>query len=372
MTTRLLCDSIFRRRETQTGGGNRHAQIYDLLARVDPELAYTDPVSAGKGRLKGMLHAVRRLMPAVRPIGFNPFSKRAWINYGYNGKIWECLEQSLRKHPDAKCLVNEIQMRWSVPYFCRAHRLPWVAMPQNFEVFWKGEDIFLNRSYWAGIRFESELLRMAAHVFTISHEEQFILANLKIRADCLPYYPPAEQVAWLDSIRREREATEREDFVVFIANFEGEASVHGLREFVAKFLPPVNSRPRLVLIGWRSEMLRLELGADVGVLGGVSREKLFELFVRAKAMVVHQSYGGGALTRIPEALIAGLPVIANTFAARSAMTYDGVYTYASHERLSELLNSNLPVPSIPARPDKEEKHFCKVIENLLADSSAGQ
>lgn len=370
MSSQILLDSYFRRNaSTQTGGDHRHAQIHDLLRTIDPDVAYTDSVTPAQGRVRGMFRAIRSLMPAVRPAGFWPFNKAAWIGYGFSGKIWESLEHSLRLHPGANCLVNDIQSRWAVPYFCRAHRLPWIATPHNLDVLWKGKDVILNQSFWKGMRFETDLLRMAAHVFTISHEEQFLLANLRIRVDCLPYYPPADQVTWLESIRAQRSGTGRENYVVFIANFLNESSAHGLRDCLARFLPPAAKRPRFVLVGWKSEPMANDL-PGVEFAGGVSREKLAELFAGAKAMVVHQTYGGGALTRIPEALIAGMPVIANTFAARSAMTYQGVYTYDTPERLAELLNSNLPTPPVPPRPVEAERRFRTVVEEIISERSA--
>ncbi|MFW6047092.1 MAG: hypothetical protein ACOCP4_04850, partial [Candidatus Woesearchaeota archaeon] len=93
--------------------------------------------------------------------------------------------------------------------------------------------------------------------------------------------------------------------------------------------------------------------------GTVSEDRLKELYIGAKAIIAHQKTGTGTLVRIPEALIAGVPVIANTVAARDTRQYNGIYVYDTIKELGDVLSGNLKTPEIPKRPIRYENNFIK-------------
>ena len=74
----------------------------------------------------------------------------------------------------------------------------------------------------------------------------------------------------------------------------------------------------------------------------------------------------GFLTRIPDMLVAGIPVIVNQIAARSTSGYSGVYSYQYPEELNLWLDKELPMPSLPEKPEYAEKAF---IHSVLKYSS---
>ena len=80
--------------------------------------------------------------------------------------------------------------------------------------------------------------------------------------------------------------------------------------------------------------------------------------------------GSGALTRIPELLLAGLPVICNPHAARSAQHYDGVEIFDTDEELVSLLNPRASIPSAPSRPVQAEERLIKRLRELGGLSNA--
>jgi hypothetical protein len=65
-------------------------------------------------------------------------------------------------------------------------------------------------------------------------------------------------------------------------------------------------------------------------------------------MVCYQQYGSGALTKIKEMLIAGVPVIANVHSARSYHGYNGVIEFTGfediHEAIGRLARLHVPIP----------------------------
>lgn len=106
----------------------------------------------------------------------------------------------------------------------------------------------------------------------------------------------------------------------------------------------------------------------VQVLGGVSRAALVEHLASCSALLIHTVGGAGAVTRIPEALLAGIPVIANANAARDAAGTPGVHVYENAGEFLALTRAALPPPPPPPRPVAAETRFQSVLRRLCADS----
>ena len=99
--------------------------------------------------------------------------------------------------------------------------------------------------------------------------------------------------------------------------------------------------------------------------GSASTEDLDALCASARAVIVYQQFGGGALTRIADMLLAGVPVLANAIAARSYHGCPGVYEYNAPEELAALLATDLPEPPLPVRPHAAERRFVETVRQLL-------
>ena len=80
--------------------------------------------------------------------------------------------------------------------------------------------------------------------------------------------------------------------------------------------------------------------------GEIKTQKLHEIYKSVAAVIINQKPSTGALIKIPELLIAGIPVISNNHAARNYYNYHGVYVYRSFDELHNLMNkiiNNEPV-----------------------------
>jgi hypothetical protein len=103
----------------------------------------------------------------------------------------------------------------------------------------------------------------------------------------------------------------------------------------------------------------------------VSERDLDALQRDARALLVHYVPAPGALTRIPEALIAGIPVVANRHAARGYETVSGVHVYDTAEELAELLAADLPAPAMPTPPAAEGRFVRQVVNNVSGKTPTG-
>ena len=95
----------------------------------------------------------------------------------------------------------------------------------------------------------------------------------------------------------------------------------------------------------------------------MKKEELESLMVESDCLIINQQATSGALTRIVETLIAGMPVFANLNASRDYFGVEGVFLYHSFEELYDLLR-DLKLPrcvDVPQRNRVAEKKFMDAI-----------
>jgi hypothetical protein len=92
--------------------------------------------------------------------------------------------------------------------------------------------------------------------------------------------------------------------------------------------------------------------------------------VHCSALLIHTVAGAGAVTRIPEALLAGIPVIANSNAARDQFGTPGVHVYANRAEFAALVRARLPVPPAPPAPAAAGLRFTAQLRRLAEASHA--
>jgi len=223
--------------------------------------------------------------------------------------------------------------------------------------------------------FNEELsqLRYADAIFVLSAYDRWLLSLHNLPADVLPYYPPADVEAQLLKLRRERlDRPQSRSGVLALGTIGSVPTARGFRDLLAVLEMGTHMRSTaasIVIAGYGTEQLRTAFEpTGARVLGTVSETELQELQLKTRALLVHYVPAPGALTRIPEALIAGIPVVANRHAARGYETVPGLHVYDSPDELVDLLAAELPVPPPMGRPVASERRFVSSILNTdIAD-----
>jgi hypothetical protein len=214
---------------------------------------------------------------------------------------------------------------------------------------------------------ESEIrgLGEADAVFTISREEQWLLRLWKVDAEYLPYYPAPIVRERLLAVRAARERSSRTLFLI-LGTAHNPPTMTGMREQLSLVVPLAKRHGlRFEVAGFGTERLADEFEAEgITVHGGVTAERLDELLVASIAVVAHQRAAAGALTRIPELLVAGVPVIGSGIACRSAERMPGVSCYDSSEELESLLLQAPEDPPVPPVPELAERRFLERVSQL--------
>ncbi|MFM6252168.1 MAG: glycosyltransferase, partial [Dolichospermum sp.] len=125
------------------------------------------------------------------------------------------------------------------------------------------------------------------------------------------------------------------------------------------------------IAGFGTENLKNEIdnSSRFKILGTLSNQELIDVMIKTSAVLLYQSYGLGSLTKIPEMLIAGIPIIANSIASRSYFDYNGILIYENNQELAELiLNQNFCLPKLPPPPTQHEYRFLDYITQSINPS----
>jgi hypothetical protein len=345
--------------ETRPGhGGNHRAwHLLELVERagfavrtLDQARSRTTAAAAIALRLYGAIN--RRLdvrgSPRVR-LRFDSLyqSTRDQLNGSRGLVLWEATQAG------------------AVAYAAVDRGVPLIAVPQNLESLSPA----IAPPNPNDFRRELDCLRIADAVFCISREEQWLLRLWNIAAEYLPYYPPTTLLSSLLYVREQR-ATSLKDAFLIVGSCSNPPTYDGMRQQLA-WLTSIRQIEGMTIcvVGLETERLRKVLRPpSVDVRGYVDKGTLDKMLISARAVLIHQRAGVGVLTRIPEMLLAGVPVIASGVAARSAHEFEGVYTYETPYELEALMRgAPLPTPPVPQRAVDAEARFVQTIRRIASE-----
>ena len=273
----------------------------------------------------------------------------------YNGKqicfIWE----------------STISGNYGFPYLMKSAGARIIAVPHNLEsVVPSQRDSQTNTKAPDWFILEIERLKMCDVVFTISKEEAWLLRLFGINAHYLPYYPPFEACQLLLSVRNHRDSrpqNTKNKFLLF-----GTASNQPTRSGMQALIDAVKDKVlpfEILVAGYGTELLNLEDNHNVRFLGALSASQLRTVLYETDAVLVNQAPTSGALTKITEMLIAGVPLFVNFDSARDYFHVKDVIIYSSFDDLFDKLASFIPhQATMPARIKDYEEFFIKTVKSL--------
>jgi glycosyltransferase involved in cell wall biosynthesis len=265
-----------------------------------------------------------------------------------------------------------------MPYVAkdRGHKI--VSLPHNFDSLAGADFNPLNRKKNLDLLSnEIKHLAQADRVFCISREEQWFLRLCGVDSDYLPYYPPTSVVCNLLQIREARtksyndynsDSKKTKQFLI-LGTYSNPPTRLGILELVKKLKNiEKNCSFEIQIAGFGTENLKNEIdnSSRFKILGTLSNKELIDVMIKTSAVLLYQSYGLGSLTKIPEMLIAGIPIIANSIASRSYFDYNGIFIYENNQELAELIfNENFCLPKLPPPPTQHEYRFLDYITQSI-------
>ncbi|KZL48956.1 MULTISPECIES: hypothetical protein [Cyanophyceae] len=377
----LFRDTHFLSLSEGHGGNRRTLQIKEILSRANYEVIdlRDNPKLIQEFLEQSFFKIIIQLIKII-PYFFRYF---AFIFPDYKKfissviKTWQLREKLTYNTYDKskeKILICEDSLNFLTPRFAKKQGFKIISLPHNFDSISSNDCNFSNlSSNFRSLKNEIMHFHCSDHIFCISREEQWFLRLCGLKSDYLPYYPPESIVKNILEIRNDRacinfDDSSRSKQFVILGTYLNLPTKHGIIELVEWF----NSFDKLINIkvyiaGFGTEKLKdeISLHSNLELLGTLSDQELTNVLIQTSAVIINQRYGLGALTKIPELLIAGVPVVVNGIAARSYHNYDGIYVYENKQELCDLLLSNkLYTPSILERPLQDETRFINTLNAL--------
>jgi hypothetical protein len=356
-----------------------------LLADVGPG-SWASPHGGGVQRcaqLEELAHAVGVVLHPLGPspdvtnlrryaAGLLSAASTGWIGRAslrqlrHHGAQWLRFRAARRDHPEARGFLwqDTHANNLTLPFLARRTGLPTLAAPLNLEALVPAQPLSLARRT-GRLRTEARVLAMTRTVCCIAREEAWLLATLGIDTAWLPYHPPAPLRATLAAVRARRPAAGGERWLL-LGTAENAPTLAGMIQLLDWLREvPLDQRPGVDVAGRGTERLADRAdGRAIRVLGEVDPTRLTGLWLSTRGLLVYQAAAAGALTRITDALVAGIPVVANLVAARSAPVAGGVETFAGPADLLARLCRPLPMPAPPERPIAAEVQFQQALLSL--------
>jgi len=242
-----------------------------------------------------------------------------------------------------------------------------IACPHNIESLVPNQFVTIgNESSPYTLYDELRLLKFCDVTFCISKEETLLLQQFGVNAFYLPYYPSKRIVNDLVQIRNNRidKKNNAVKKLLILGSIVNNPTKEGIIELL-NFFKQKDTNCKIYVVGYGSEELKesFKIIDKIEILGSLSHEKLNELLTEVDAAIIHQPPTSGALTRITELLIAGIPIICNFSSARNYYDLKGVYVYQNIPDLINLLNVEFVIPDFIPYPEKECNHFISTIKN---------
>ena len=293
-------------------------------------------------------------------------SLRAFLRQVRNIAIHYDQLMSFFKDTDSNIFVWEsVRPEWYIlPYLAHKYGKVVIACPHNTESLVPNSHSSLF-SYHNQQAFEQELtvLRHCEQVFVISREETWLLRLWGVNAYYLPYYPARECREWLlDDIRKQRAIRSKTNKLTYlvIGSAINQPTAIGMQQLV-DYVVSHNMDIVLRIGGYGTDQYICvpQNCGNVVLLGELEQDQLTQEMIECNAILINQPPTTGALTRIVEAEIAGIPVVANTDSMRNYFNIPGIYEYRQLDELADVLSLELQVPAIPEMPD------CKLLLNAI-------
>ncbi len=352
--------SMYVPNETGHGGMKRTAQIDELLKkggiRIYDLCNLTYP-KFYKDKIKYSLFGIRLLIKYNRfklsksrikegqLIGYTLYTlenqlKDVRLNYSISSFIWE---YTWPKY-------------WYIPILVKKVGLKVIGMPHNLESLVYSQKSYKTPSLISPSWLDEEIqyLGWCDEIFTISREEQWLLSLLLRNVDIkfLPYF--ATKMVFQDLLKiRDLRANEKlSNHIMVLGSAVNPPTLKGLFELKDYIKNEKIENFNFDFVGFSMSHITEEnekLPDNIEIFDNVTDKILKDKLSSAKCVLIYQVPSTGALTKIYELQLAGVPIIVNSHGARSYFNKKGVLIFENINDLKNKLNdiSNFEVPEIP-------------------------
>ena len=199
-------------------------------------------------------------------------------------------------------------------------------------------------------------------------EEQYLLKLFGLHAGFLPYHPPSEVRDYLLGIRQKREVSGSRNQIFLMGTAGNKPTFDGMLDRIRFFHTEIKDPDaELHVAGYLTESLAEHMPADkrIKLLGSLSNEDLSKKLSECRCCWIHQNISTGSLTKIPELMMAGVPVLINTDAARNFPNLEGIRVYEDYAYCLLEMKAEVRKPAKPANPAWPERNDPETTSNAV-------
>jgi hypothetical protein len=303
------------------GGSLRTSQISEVLRRTFPGAVDTIRLPHWNE-----LPAVERAAIGVRGLTRGSGSVRRRV---YRGRVELLFDRAGIGRDDVLAHESPLRLAGPIADACVARGLRSLAFPHNIEALSSPGKSLLAQATELGSEIQS--LAAASGVVTISPLDSTLLSLFGISSVVCPYWPAQDRLAELKAIRARRAGTTK-THVLIVGTAGHPPTGDGMRSQLdlLRRIPGLAPLP-VVVVGYGTEALAADPIANVTVLGAVSWSRMQQLWAETAVAWVYQRSTTGAVTRLTDLCIAGVPTCCNREAVASV---PGALDLTSYEDLA--------------------------------------
>ncbi|MDF9795214.1 hypothetical protein OKW21_000477 [Catalinimonas alkaloidigena] len=378
---KILRISFFDSNPWGDGGAKRTAQITEILSRIESGeqcIKFEDYYANSFSRIHFTKLQVLKIGIAIlsryKLLYHLANKKRPHTFLANVGVTFLVTKDILNSFVFERVILENTRSEyWYLPYFLDYLGIDFIALPHNLEALVPGQVSFLSQKRapnW--LTEELKKLTLAEKLFTISHEEAWLLSIYQLGGTYLPYWPADEVYQHLKKIRVKRKNTEKQGALI-IGSATNPPTYQGMALVIDYFSNKKSFQYPIYLAGYQTDKIFNHLYKDcpdtIQFLGAISQERLTELLTEVKCVIINQQNSSGALTKILEFLIAGIPLVVNQESIRSYQNVNGIYPFYCHDQIESYLDQKLGIPSMPQYPEREINYFVNFVNTWIQKRS---
>ena len=328
------------------GGSKRSAQIEEYWKKKQVDFVDEKfPLPKTYSKLQAMQWCVRAIGFIARYVRWNKFPT---LKDKFNAILTYALRLPVIYD---KYKGQDIVFLWenthdvAALYLMKAAGAKVIGYPHNLESLVPTQIDALSHKkapYW--LYEEIERLKLCDEVYAISKEETWLLQLFGVNAMYYPYYPPKEVKRMLLDIKSKREAyhqnATQESSYLILGSATNPPTRMGMQALIDYFGSKNDLSCTIHVAGYQSETLMYIQNPKIEYHGTMESNELDALLICVDGIIINQPTTSGALTRIVENRLAGIPIYANFGAARDFYNLPDVHVYESFEELEELLSKS--------------------------------
>ncbi|OUS18691.1 hypothetical protein A9Q93_03480 [Nonlabens dokdonensis] len=332
--------TLFQGKEFGNGAYRRSFQIASLLSTLDEEVITLSKYPVQKNDVS-LLERVKLAFRFSKFLGYQKLDFNTLRYKVLDIILWKKYLTSLKtKDEDLKVVIDlSYYSDEALVFACYELGIEMIGILHNMESLVHQQKSHLSGKVAPDWFFEEiNLLKFFSSIYTISREEQWLLSLYGIKAHYLPYVPSENVISNCLAIKKLRQHSEKK-YYLSIGTASNPPTVEGFKELIYIF-EGLNLDEKLVIGGYDTEKMASFLSnktKKVYLKGALSEKELEQVLVECKAIIIHQKPTTGALTKIPELLLSGIPVICNTSSARNYYYLNGVHVYKTGNELKKIL-----------------------------------